>query len=75
MKIEDIVESLLVQETLGPNTEPQQKLLKMIKDSTEYLTYLTTTLLDLSLIESNKMRLKPEKIDIGQIVRSVVDNT
>ena len=67
--------SLLVQETLGPNTEPQQKFLKMIEDSTEYLTYLTTTLFDLSLIESNKMRLKLEKIDIGQIVRSVVDNT
>jgi two-component system, OmpR family, phosphate regulon sensor histidine kinase PhoR len=67
--------SLLIQETMGPNTEPQQKFLKMIKDSTEYLTYLTTTLFDLSLIESNKMYLKLEKVDIGQIVRSVVDNT
>jgi len=67
--------SLLVQEALGPNTESQKRFLKMIEDSTEYLTYLTTTLFDLSLIESNKMRLKPEKVDIGQIARSVVDNT
>lgn len=67
--------SLLAQGDLGPNTELQQRFLNMIKESTEYLTYLTTTLFDLSLIESNKMHLKPEKVDVGQIARSVLDNT
>ncbi len=67
--------SLLLQETLGPNTEPQKKFLKMVADSTEYLAYLTTTLMDLSLMEFKKMRLKREKVSLSEIVRSVVDGT
>ncbi len=67
--------SLLLQGTLGPNTEPQKKFLKMVADSTEYLAYLTTTLMDLSLMEFNKMHLKREKISLREVVRSVVDST
>lgn len=67
--------SLLVQEALGPNTEPQKKFLKMIADSTQYLTYLTTTLLDLSLMESNKLHLKLEKVDFARVAESVLANT
>ncbi len=67
--------SLLLQETLGPNTEPQKKFLKMVADSTEYLAYLTTTLMDLSLIEFKKMHMKREKISLSEIVGSVVDST
>ncbi|ODS30586.1 MAG: two-component sensor kinase [Candidatus Scalindua rubra] len=67
--------SLLVQGTLGPNTDSQKKFLKMIEDSTEYLAYLTTTLLDLSLIESNRMHIKLDKVNLSQIVKSVVENT
>ena len=67
--------SLLVQEALGPNTEPQKKFLKMIADSTQYLTYLTTTLLDLSLMESNKLHLSLEKVDLAQVAESVLANT
>ncbi len=67
--------SLLVQGTLGPSTDVQKKFMKMIRDSTEYLVYLTTALLDLSRIESNKMRLNREKVDLSQILESVIDNT
>ncbi len=67
--------SLLLQETLGPNTEPQKKFLKMVADSTEYLSYLTSTLMDLSLMEFKKMHLKREKIILSEIVKSVVDST
>ncbi len=67
--------SLLLQETLGPNTEPQKKFLKMVADSTEYLSYLSTTLMDLSLIEFKKMYLASERIMLSDIVRSVVDST
>jgi len=67
--------SLLLQETLGPNTEPQKKFLKMVSDSTEYLAYLTTTLMDLSLMEFKKMHLEREKISLSEIVRSVIDST
>ncbi len=67
--------SLLLQEVLGPNTEPQKKFLKMVADSTEYLAYLTTTLMDLSLMEFKKMHMKREKISLSEIVRSVVDST
>ena len=67
--------SLLVQGDIGPYTKIQKKFLNMIQDSTEYLAYLTTALLDLSLIETNKMRIKPEKVDLGQLVERVVENT
>lgn len=67
--------SLLVHETLGPNTDTQKKFLKMVQDSTEYLAYLATALLDLSLIESKKMRLKLEKTDLSHLLKSVVDST
>lgn len=67
--------SLLLQGTLGPNTEPQKKFLKMVSDSAEYLAYLTTTLMDLSLIEFKKMHLKKEKISLSEIARSVIDST
>ncbi len=67
--------SLLVQGTLAPNTDTQKKFLVMIQDSTEYLAYLATALLDLSLIETNKIRLKPKKIDLSHLIKSVVDNT
>jgi PAS domain S-box-containing protein len=67
--------SLLVQGTLGPSTDTQKKFLKMIEDCTEYLSYLTTTLLDLSLIESNKMCPRLENVNLSEIVKSAVENT
>ena len=47
----------------------------MVADSTEYLAYLTTTLMDLSLMEFKKMHMKREKISLSEIVGSVVDST
>lgn len=65
--------NLLVEGALGPDI--QKKFLKMIQDSTEYLVYLTSSLLDLSLIESRKMRINLEKVDLSRVVESVVDST
>ncbi|MDO8137678.1 MAG: ATP-binding protein [Candidatus Brocadiales bacterium] len=66
--------ALFLQGMLGPTTDTQKRFLNIMKDSVEYLSYLATTLLDISLIESKKMRLKEEKVDLSEIVRSSIES-
>ncbi len=66
--------NLILQGMLGPNTEPQKKFLRIISDGTKYLSYLTTTLLDIALLETGKIPLKKEKVDLAAVIRSTMES-
>jgi signal transduction histidine kinase/putative methionine-R-sulfoxide reductase with GAF domain len=65
--------SLLLQGLLGPNTDPQKKFLHIISDGVDYISYLTTTLMDIALIETQKIPLKKERVDLCEVIRSSID--
>ncbi|GAX61090.1 signal transduction histidine kinase [Candidatus Scalindua japonica] len=66
--------NLLLQEMLGPNTDSQKKFLHIINDGVEYLSNLTTTLLDITISEIRKVPLKREKVDLDKIIKSTIES-
>jgi len=66
--------NLILQGMLGPNTEPQKKFLRIISDGTKYLSYLTTSLLDIALLEAGKIPVKKEKVDLEAVIKSTIES-
>ena len=58
----------------GKVSEGQIKILKLAKGNIERLIRLTTDLLDISAMESGKMELKRERIDVGSLIDEIVAN-
>ena len=63
---------VLLEEGNGALNERQKEILEIGRSSTDRLMRLVTDLLHLSKIESGKMELKKEKIDIGILVEGVL---
>jgi signal transduction histidine kinase len=57
--------------TAGEINPNQEKFLKLGKKNTERLIRLVTDMLDLARIESGKMKMKREKLDIGSLADEV----
>ena len=66
--------NLLLQEMLGQNTDSQKKFLHIIDDGVEYLSNLTTTLLDIAISEIRRIPLKREKVDLGKVIKSAIES-
>ena len=66
--------NIMLQGILGTNTESQERFLHIISDGVEYISYLTTTLMDIALLETRKISLKKEKVDISKVIRSSIDS-
>lgn len=66
--------NLLLQEMLGPNTDSQKKFLRIISDGVEYISYLTTTLMDIALSEIRRIPLKKEKVDLSKVIKSAIES-
>jgi PAS domain S-box-containing protein len=66
--------NLLLQEMLGPNTDSQKKFLHIINDGVEYLSNLTTTLLDIAISEIRRIPLKKEKVDLSKVIKSAIES-
>lgn len=66
--------NLLLQERLGSNTDSQKKFLHIINDGVEYLSNLTTTLLDIAISEIRRIPLKREKVDLGKVIESAIES-
>jgi signal transduction histidine kinase len=66
--------NLLLQEMAGPNTDSQKKFLHIINDGVEYLSNLTTTLLDIAISEIRKIPLKQEKVDLSKVIKSAIES-
>ena len=63
---------LLVDGVDGPVNEEQEKSLKRIANNSRYLLQLINDILDISKIESGKVKLEPKELDIKWIVESVI---
>ena len=63
---------ILRQHLLGPLTEAQEELLRSFKQDCERLTKLVRDLLQLSKIESKEIRVREDKVDLVQVVGTVV---
>ena len=66
--------NLLLRGMLGPNTDSQKKFLHIIDDGVEYLSNLTTTLLDIAISEIRKIPLKQEKVDLSKVIKSAIES-
>ena len=66
--------NLLLQEIPGPNTDSQKRFLHIIDDGVEYLSNLTTTLLDIAMSEIRKVPLKREKVDLSKVIKSAMES-
>jgi PAS domain S-box-containing protein len=66
--------NLLLQEMSGPNTDSQKKFLHIINDGVEYLSYLSTTFLDIAISEIRRIPLKREKVDLRRVIKSAIES-
>ena len=59
---------------MGPVTEEQRPLLTMALSNAKRLGALVDDILDLERLDAGRMPLRPERIDAGQLARSVVES-
>ncbi|MFH0985525.1 MAG: HAMP domain-containing sensor histidine kinase [Candidatus Omnitrophota bacterium] len=64
--------SLILDKIVGEVSVKQKEILEIAGSSTDRLLRLVTDLLDLSQIESGKLKLKKEKIDLHALVKEVM---
>jgi PAS domain S-box-containing protein len=63
---------LLMMRSVGPVTEGQERFLKIIRSNVDRLTNLVDDLLDISRIESGRLDLKREPMDVEGVVERVI---
>jgi signal transduction histidine kinase len=61
---------LFLNETFGELNEEQKKFMKLMDTATSEMLVLVDDLLDVSVIESGKLELNPEKASINEMVKS-----
>jgi len=64
--------SMLLEEDMGPVNEDQQQLLEAAFEDCERLNELVNDLLDLSKIESGKIKMEFDKADVRKIIESTM---
>ncbi|HHT9145853.1 MAG: ATP-binding protein [Candidatus Brocadiaceae bacterium] len=64
---------LLLEKIAGPITEPQIKLLTIIKEESRQLTMMINDLLDISRVEAGLMRYNFQSSDIYDVIRKSTD--
>jgi PAS domain S-box-containing protein len=64
---------MILDESLGPITEKQQKFLRIGKDAIERLIRLIKDLLDVSKIEAGKMELQKQQVDLEEIAQKALE--
>jgi PAS domain S-box-containing protein len=64
---------LLFGGAVGPLNDSQKHFLSVIKNNTDRLTALINDLLDISRIESGRVRFEPAPVRLGEIVAGVVE--
>jgi PAS domain S-box-containing protein len=63
---------LMLMESVGPLTDPQEKFLSIVRNNVDRLTMLVDDLLDISRIESGRLDLAPEPMSLQEAVARVV---
>jgi PAS domain S-box-containing protein len=62
---------LLLMGSVGPLTDGQERFLSIVRSNVDRLTTLVNDLLDISRIESGRLELSPEPIDVSETVADV----
>jgi GAF domain-containing protein/DNA-binding response OmpR family regulator/sensor histidine kinase YesM len=65
---------LLVSERVGALSEQQHHFVQIIKNNADRLTALVNDILDISRIETGRIRLQFEPLDLAPLISRVVDN-
>jgi PAS domain S-box-containing protein len=65
---------LLVSERVGPLSEQQLRFVQVIKNNADRLTALVNDILDISRIETGRIKLQIEPLDLGELINEVIDN-
>ncbi|MFZ5916730.1 MAG: response regulator [Chloroflexota bacterium] len=65
---------LLVADAVGPLTPPQQQFMGIIRNNVNRLTALINDLLDISRIESGRVKLQMEPLSIESVVQDVAES-
>lgn len=65
---------LLYSGAVGPVNEHQKRFLGIVKNNADRLTALINDLLDISRIETGRIKLNIESVDLREIVQEVVDS-
>jgi len=58
---------------VGPINDEQKRFLKIIKNNAERLTALINDLLDISRVETGRVRFEPRSLQVGEVVSDVVN--
>jgi PAS domain S-box-containing protein len=64
---------LIHSEMVGQINDNQKRFLGIIKTNTDRLTALINDLLDISRIETGRLRFEPEPVQLGDVVKTVID--
>lgn len=64
---------MLLLGTFGSVTADQREPLRVIKNNVVRLVQLIDELLDMSRVEAGEVRLRPEELDVAQVLRDVTD--
>lgn len=64
---------LLLAGAVGPLADSQERFMSIIRNNADRLTALINDLLDISRIESGRVKLELEPLQIGDVVQSVVE--
>jgi PAS domain S-box-containing protein len=59
---------------VGPINEAQQKFVGIIRNNADRLTALINDLLDISRVETGRVRFEPRPLEIGEVVADVVNS-
>lgn len=65
---------LLILGAVGPVSDPQRNFLEIIKNNADRLSTLVNDLLDISRIETGRMKLDMKAIDLYDLVEMVINN-
>jgi PAS domain S-box-containing protein len=63
---------LLLKEAAGPLSDQQSEFLRTIQNNADRLSILVNDLLDISRIETGRMQLKQEKVDLNRVAGDVI---
>jgi len=64
---------LLYAGAVGPINTEQKRFLQIIKSNTDRLTALINDLLDISRVETGRVRFEPKPVQIGEVIADVVN--
>jgi PAS domain S-box-containing protein len=64
---------LIYSGTVGEINDNQKRFLGIIKNNTDRLTALINDLLDISRVETGRVRFEPVAVQLGDVVKSVID--